>query len=218
MTAVGSGEWRNSSHSLTGLGSRTVYRRIFCLSNVLSSGERVGGKGELSQQRLVLRKKWWEKKAGGRRASRARLRKSQSILNILNILFRKGGEITLRGWLVYKKRIEIQKYSIRITVPQSKAATSFYIPCSTPTGSSTSQSQLEYPPGHQAASCHRTSGSLNTTSATKSSDNNVIALPTLSTLLSVATTLPSPTKVVVSTIHHDFHTRSLSTTEVFSSF
>ncbi|MPC48588.1 hypothetical protein E2C01_042365 [Portunus trituberculatus] len=37
-------------------------------------------------------------------------------------------------------------------------------------------------------------GSLNTTSATRSSDTNVPVLPTLPTLLSVAATLPSPHK------------------------
>ncbi|MPC48589.1 hypothetical protein E2C01_042366 [Portunus trituberculatus] len=55
ITVAGSGEWRDSSHSLAGTGGRTVSRCTFCLSNILSSGERAGGRRELSQQRLVLK-------------------------------------------------------------------------------------------------------------------------------------------------------------------
>ncbi|MPC94775.1 hypothetical protein E2C01_089959 [Portunus trituberculatus] len=72
--------------------------------------------------------------------------------------------------------------------PQKEDATSFYTPCSTPTGSSMSQSQLEYPPGHHTASCRRTSDTSQYHSAAKSSDANVPALPTLSTLYSIAAT------------------------------
>ncbi|MPC65536.1 hypothetical protein E2C01_059673 [Portunus trituberculatus] len=56
MTVVGSGKWKDSSRNLAGTGGRTASRRVFCLSNVLSSGERAGSRRELSQQRLVLRR------------------------------------------------------------------------------------------------------------------------------------------------------------------